>query len=67
MARVGVSDDCFGVCVAVERRFIDNTPFVEIPETTLAKLGIVAMGKIAAQLVYGDLQYETGFFGLLSE
>jgi hypothetical protein len=43
-----VSDDCFGVCVAMERRFIDNTPLVEVSETTLAKLGIVAMGKIAA-------------------
>jgi len=43
-----MSDDCFGIGVAMERRFIDNAPFVEVPETALTKLGIVAVGQIAA-------------------
>jgi hypothetical protein len=41
--------------MAVESSFIDYTRLVDVPESPFTKLGIVAMGQIAAELVHGYL------------
>jgi hypothetical protein len=44
--------------MAVEGSLVDDTLLVEVSQTALTKLGIVAMRRIATELIHGDLQHE---------
>ncbi len=56
----GVTNDCFGVGVALEGVLIDDAVRVQVTEAAITKLGVVAMGQISAELVHGDLHDKTG-------